>query len=121
MIYVGQVSRLFHLQLHEVVLTWFLVWALRGWSDKADTSGKEKKRSWGSFELSRADGESIPKWEDIKHRQDGKHRLGYNPARESKEISRYLFEGVRAEGKNKPSDSIQFERKGGDRVALAKL
>lgn len=105
------------------LLTPVLVWALRGWSDKEGSTGKEDKRSWQSYELSRADGKAVPKWKEVEHRPDGKHRLGYNPARETKDISRYHFEGVRAEGKrkNKANDEIQFQRKGGDRAALAKL
>jgi hypothetical protein len=75
------------------------------------------------FELSRADKDSIPQWKEVEHRQDGKHRLGYNPATETKEISREDFEAVRASGKasGEVKGLDQFPRKGGDRAALARL
>jgi hypothetical protein len=73
--------------------------------------------------LSRADKNSVPQWKDVEHRQDGKHRLGYNPAAETKEISREDFEAVRASGdtSSKVDDLERFSRKGGDRAALARL
>ena len=76
-----------------------------------------------SFELSRADARAIPEWKEVEHKQDGKHRLKYNPARETKEISQEDFEAMRASGTrhNEAYESIQFDRKGGDRAALGRL
>ena len=73
--------------------------------------------------MSRADGKGVPEWKEIEHKQDGKHRLGYNPATETRDVSQEDFEAVIASGnKDKGSDNhTQFQRKGGDRAALAKL
>jgi hypothetical protein len=72
------------------------------------------------FELSRSDGKDVPKWQDVKHRQDGRHRLGYNPAKETREVYQEDFEAVKASSDDKKSKSIggQFEREGGDRAVL---
>jgi hypothetical protein len=73
--------------------------------------------------LSRADAKAIPEWKEVEHKQDGKHRLGYNPATETRDISQEDFEAARASGKRhkEANDLTQFIRKGGDRAALAKL
>lgn len=89
------------------------VWQLRGWeqSDKADSND--------SVQLSRVDGDKAPKWKDVHYKQDGKHRLGYNPATETREVSQEDFEAVRASGKGKQKDNGKhFERHGGDRAIL---
>lgn len=102
------------------------MWKLRGWSKDAN----DKKQSFqfqGSsgqnFELSRADGNSVPEWKEVEHKQDGKHRLRHNPASETKETSHEDFEAVIAEGtSNKENKSRpRFKRRGGDRAALARL
>lgn len=75
------------------------------------------------YELSRADEKGVPKWQEVEHKQDGKHRLGYNPATETREVSQEDFDAVRAgpsqSGRKERWDS--FKHKGGDRAALARL
>ncbi|KAJ9614310.1 hypothetical protein H2200_002446 [Cladophialophora chaetospira] len=112
-------------QLHDICQ---MVWRLRGWSDSNDAAGKKEQLSYQgasnkSFQLSRADSRATPEWNDVEHKQDGKHRLGYNPANETREVSQEDFEAVKATGRkdNKAGDQIQFKRKGGDRAALSKL
>lgn len=97
------------------------MWTLRGWSDQA--GGKSSSFSFQNFKLGRADAQDIPKWEDVEHKQDGKFRLRYNPAKETKDTFLEDFEAVRAAGKkrNKIAERLQFKRVGGDRAALAKL
>ena len=104
------------------------VWALRGWSHAQDTAAKGgvfsyKGEGGRGIELRRADAKAIPDWEDVEHRQDGKHRLGYNPAVETKEITQEDLEAVRGSGKRprKPGVQTQFDRKGGDRASLSRL
>ncbi|KAI9685609.1 MAG: hypothetical protein M1822_004467 [Bathelium mastoideum] len=104
------------------------VWALRGWSHAHGTTAKNgllsyKGKGGQSIELSRADAKAIPGWEEVEHRQDGKHRLGYNPAVETKNISQEDFEAVRARGKGHRKTGVwtRFDRKGGDRAALSRL
>lgn len=72
------------------------------------------------FELSRSDGSDVPKWQDVEHRQDGKHRLGYNPARETRELYQEDFQAVRANGKESKEGAIanQFSKEGGDKAVL---
>ncbi|KAI9655109.1 MAG: hypothetical protein M1821_005592 [Bathelium mastoideum] len=105
-----------------------MVWALRGWSHTQDTTAKDgllsyKGKGGLNIELTRAGAKAIPGWEEVEHRQDGKHRLGYNPAVETKNISQEDFEAVRARGKGHRKTSIwtRFDRKGGDRAALSRL
>lgn len=128
----GNISEICHIgmfypRFDELLLILDIVWDLRGWSDSKEGSGKKgqslyKDKSNRSFELKRSDAKDIPKWKEVEHRQDGKHRLGYNPAKKTKEISQEDFEAVRADGKKKgKGDAPRFERKGGDRAALAKL
>ena len=76
-----------------------------------------------NFELSRADGKAVPEWKDVEFKQDGKHRLGYNPAAETRDISQEDVEAVRAIGKRHKEAGAwtQFRRKGGDIAALSKL
>lgn len=115
-------------RLDEFLLTPHPVWDLRGWSHTQDVAGRDERlcrqgESGQSFELSRADAKSIPKWSDVEHKHDGKHRLGHNPATHTKEVSQEDFENVRASGKRRErADGLNlFERSGGDRAALAKL
>lgn len=71
------------------------------------------------FDLSRSDGKEIPKWQDVKHRQDGRHRLGYNPAQDSRDIYQEEFECVKASSSRKGNkENGQFKREGGDRAIL---
>ena len=104
-----------------------IVWTLRGWSRSGSTAEKGrlyyKTRSSQRYELSRADAQASPAWGEVEHKQDGKYRLGYNPASETREISQEDFEAVRAseKGTEDADDRPQFDRVGGDRAALAKL
>lgn len=74
--------------------------------------------------LCRADGEAAPKWEKIQHLRDGRERLGYNPARDSKDISYEDWLAVKARDNFVPestSRKLELPVKGGDRAALARL
>lgn len=105
------------------------VWALRGWSDTKEKAEKDGVMSYKDnrgriIELKRADENSVPGWDDVKYRQDGKHRLGYNPAAETKEISQEDFDAVRGSGQQQEGSSqtrTRFDRRGGDRAALSRL
>ena len=108
----------------NVLLTAILVWDLRGWTNPKD-SGRQARRmhylesSGHGFEVSRADGQSVPRWKDVEHRQDGRHRLGYNPAVENREIYQEEFEAVQASVKDRArTRSARFDREGGDRAIL---
>lgn len=94
------------------------MWRLRGWA-KAQGS-TDKHTTLLGFELSRSDGNDVPKWEDVEHRQDGKHRLGYNPASETRELYREDFQAVRASGKDSKGGAIanEFKKEGGDKAVL---
>ena len=74
--------------------------------------------------LSRFDNKAAPSPKDVEQLNDGRGRLGYNPARESKEISIEDLEAVRARKEltdGGASQKLPFKRKGGDRAALARL
>ena len=60
----------------------------------------------------------------IKHLRDGRERLGYNPAQESKEISVEDWIAVKARDNFVPESTrsqLELPVKGGDRAALARL
>lgn len=79
------------------------------------------KLSIGSFEL-QAINSKVPAWKDIEHRQDGRHRLGYNPGDGENDISVEDLEAVSALKSSHQGKSLaHFKRKGGDRAVLAKL
>ena len=114
--------------LRGFLLTFDSVWALRGWSNARVTAERRGHLFYTAakgqtFGLSRADANAIPEWKEVKYRQDGKHRLGYNPAAETNEISQEDLEAVRESGKrhHKAEGWFPFNRKGGDRAALSKL
>jgi hypothetical protein len=86
------------------------VWALRGWSKAVDSHFQSG--------LERSDGKSIPKWQEVKHRQDGKYRLGHNPATETKDIHQEDFDAVKARKKSQHEPKAMFSREGGDRAVL---
>jgi hypothetical protein len=86
------------------------VWALRGWSKASDSKSQSG--------LKRSDGKSTPKWQDVKHRQDGKYRLGYNPATDSKDIHQEDLDAVKARRKGQDKSKAFFGREGGDRAVL---
>lgn len=74
--------------------------------------------------ISRADGKPAPKWEEIEHLRDGRERLGYNPAVQSKDISYEDWQAVRARDEFVSEDTagkLRLPAKGGDRAALARL
>ena len=104
------------------------MWTLRGWSQVQEAVVSERSLfhrtdSSQGYELSRADAKDVPKWEEVEHKQDGKHRLGYNPATETREISQEDFDAVRAgpSQSERMEERDSFKRKGGDRAALARL
>lgn len=102
------------------------VWSLRGWSKDASGNGEKLQYQGPSgqqYELSRADGKSIPEWKEVEHKQDGKHRLRHNPASQTNETSQEDFEAVMAEGTSskESNNRPRFKRSGGDRAALARL
>jgi hypothetical protein len=86
------------------------VWALRGWSKASDSKSQSS--------LKRSDGKSTPKWLEVKHRQDGKYRLGYNPATDSKDIHQEDLDAVKARRKGQGKSKAFFGREGGDRAVL---
>ena len=105
-----------------------LVWALRGWSPAQGTAENQSSfycrlEKGHSYVLSRADAGGIPEWKDVEYKQDGKHRLGYNPGTETRDVTQEDFDAVRASGKGyREGDKLAlFNRKGGDRAALLKL
>jgi len=60
----------------------------------------------------------------VKHKNDGRDRLGYNPALETKEISVEDWEAVKSREEysdDRAVENVKFRKKGGDRAALAKL
>lgn len=75
--------------------------------------------------LSRSDGRPALKWSEVENVRDGRERLGYNPAVESRNISREDIENVRAREHFVPANidikQLGFGDKGGDRAALARL
>lgn len=90
------------------------VFAQRGWSQ---SKGSAVQVGAKSYNLKRADGKGIPKWKDIEHKQDGRDRLGYNPANETKDLRDGDFDAVKAiEGQGRKLNSMRS-----DRAALAKL
>lgn len=110
------------------ILTYVSVWVLRGWSQTRGIAGKKGRFYYTdtrrqAFELSRANGQPVPEWNDVEYKQDGKHRLGYNPATETKEVSQEDIEAVRATGveHSKTGAWTHFRRVGGDIAALSRL
>jgi hypothetical protein len=96
------------------------VYELRGWTKSPPRS---EHSTFNNFSLSRADGGETPKWKDVEYKQDGKYRLGYNPATEDGDISLEDFEAVKAivPKRGERGGDLGFSRKGGDRAMLAKL
>lgn len=73
--------------------------------------------------LGRSDGRAALKWEEVQNVRDGRERLGYNPAVETRDICIEDLEAVRARDEFVPTGQkeIQLPVKGGDRAALARL
>ena len=107
-----------------------IVWQFRGWADGLPmqahncllyTSGPREIAS--ILILSRSDGRAALKWEEVRDVRDGRERLGYNPAVETRSICIEDLEAVRARAHFVPENQSQraLPRKGGDRAALARL
>ena len=74
--------------------------------------------------LRRADDQAAPSWNEVQNLRDGRERLGYNPAMESKDISIEDWRAVKAHDNFVPeriSKALKLPAKGGDRAALARL
>lgn len=74
--------------------------------------------------LCRVDGKAAPQWTEVERLNDGKGRLGYNPAIETKDITMEDWEAVKSRDEfthKLAAEELHFRRKGGDRAALAKL
>lgn len=90
------------------------VFAQRGWSQ---SQGRAVQIGAKSYNVKRADGNEVPKWKDIEHKQDGRDRLGHNPANETRGLRDGDFDAVKAvEGDARKLNSMRS-----DRAALAKL
>jgi hypothetical protein len=109
-----------------------IVWRLRGWIPEQNTRLQNILQHTSSREgqavtvvLSRSDGQSAPKYQDIRHLRDGRERLGYNPAKEAIQEIGWRMQGVMSrEGDRMPAaggGGLQLTRRGGDRAALARL
>ena len=109
-----------------------LVWQLRGWTrnrsiPKARNCLQYAMGPDGSAYvtiLRRSDGQPAPTWEHVEHLRDGRERIGYNPAKKTKEISLEDWNAVKAPDNFVPESiarEIKFPVKGGDRAALARL
>lgn len=113
-----------------------LVWRLRGWTQEPQTrihncmqgTARPDEYSAAVVILCRADGGSAPAYGDIEHLRDGRERLGYNPAREERNIDREDLEAVRTragdrmlEGRAGEVERMKLPLKGGDRAVLARL
>ena len=74
--------------------------------------------------LCRSDSQAAPSWGEIEHLRDGRERLAYNPAVEMRDITLEDLQAVVAREGDRLEDSaprLKLPRKGGDRVALARL
>ncbi|KAF2174177.1 hypothetical protein M409DRAFT_16446 [Zasmidium cellare ATCC 36951] len=109
-----------------------VVWQLRGWAGDAGVEVRNALQLTldaagvlGVLVLSRSDGRPALKWSEVENVRDGRERLGYNPAVESRNISREDIENVRAREHFVPANidikQLGFADKGGDRAALARL
>ena len=108
----------------------FIVWLLRGWTH-SDFSMQNclhcTMASNGTATatiLSRADHRAAPAFEEAKHKNDGRDRLGYNPAIQTKDIAMEDWESVKSRDEfsdERAAQNVRFRRKGGDRAALAKI
>lgn len=108
------------------------VWQLRGWVSSVSSTQiqhclQDTIHDDGTntvFVLSRSDGKEAPKWTTVKDLRDGRERLGYNPASETRQVSQEDVEAVRADKAFTGGDDIkklELPVKGGDRAALARL
>lgn len=108
------------------------VYQLRGWATGTPLAKTQNCLQYTTSEdgtasvliLTRSDGQSAPKWQDIENTRDGRERLGYNPAIERKAIAQEDLEAVRAKAEFTSDADLMRLRlpvKGGDRAALARL
>lgn len=82
------------------------VWHLRGWAKRRSVASTryclQHNMGMGGATVvtiyKRIDGEVAPRVEDTKPEEDGRSRLGYNPAEEARSISREDWKSVLAEG-----------------------
>lgn len=106
------------------------VWQFRGWADGLPlqarncllcTSGPHDIAS--ILILERSDGRAALTWEEVRDVRDGRERLGYNPAVETKKICAEDVQAVQAPSHFVPENQTQrhLPAKGGDRAALARL
>lgn len=113
-------------------LTRRAVWRMRGWVQDRPLSRVQnclqyhwsQDGSAGVVVLCRSDGRSAPAWSDIENVRDGRERLGYNPAVETRGIAREDLEAVKGRVQHTPDaalKTLQLPWKGGDRAALARL
>ena len=109
-----------------------LVWQLRGWTHNRSVPGAKNclQYTLGSDGtayvtiISRCDEQAAPKWKAVEHVRDGRERLGYNPAFESRKITHEDWYAVRARDEfltNEVEKRLRLPIKGGDRAALARL
>lgn len=107
-----------------------LVWQLRGWSGDPPsriltclqyTSGPDGVATVAI--LRRSDGRPALAWSDVENVRDGRERLGYNPAAETRDITGEDLAAVRSRAEFTLDDvtQLQLPLKGGDRAALARL
>lgn len=83
-----------------------VVWHLRGWATSREVPGTryclQHNMGLGGATVvtiyKRADGKPSPKYIDIKPEDDGRGRLGYNPAEEARFIRRQDWDTTRAHG-----------------------
>ncbi|KAL7942661.1 hypothetical protein V8C42DRAFT_354766 [Trichoderma barbatum] len=83
-----------------------LVWHLRGWAKRRSVASTkyclQHNMGMGGATVvtiyKRIDGEEAPRSEDTKPEEDGRSRLGYNPAEEARSISREDWASVIAQG-----------------------
>lgn len=108
------------------------VWQLRGWAYDRPVPLLQNCMQFNAGEdgrtsvviLSRSDGRPAADWRDIRMIRDGRERLGYNPAMETREISREDWDSVRSRVEFRPDDpgtEARLRVKGGDKAALARL
>lgn len=109
-----------------------VVWQLRGWSRNRSVPQTKNCLQYtmgpdGSAYvtiLCRADSQPAPSWDQVEHLRDGRERLGYNPAMETKETTFEDWQAVKAPDNFVPESTqkqLKLPVKGGDRAALARL
>lgn len=70
------------------------------------------------------DGQATPDVEQYRHKNDGRDRLRYNPARDSRGMTVEDWYAVKARvefSDDRAEQAVRLPRAGGDRASLAKL